>query len=167
MESELILSRGGLPPLSARGCVQHLMPIESGALRRTINGALVYTGKASSHKYRSIISCEDKASLALEGFWRGSEIRVGCIHRLWQKAYGSEVVLDRDPVDGTVCIITSTGQERGEKEITGRKVVIGDLTETEAFVAYRPWLYMRVVTFSFMTNEWGLKSGWRLELEEI
>ncbi len=79
MESELILNRGGFPPLSARGCIQHLMPIEAGLLRRTINGALIYAEKPLAHKFRSIISCEDRASLALEGLWRGSEVRVGCI----------------------------------------------------------------------------------------
>jgi hypothetical protein len=82
MESELIINRGGFPPLSARGCIQSLMPIESGVLKRTINGSLVYTGKGPAHKYRSIISCEDKASLAMEGFWRGSELKVGCIQRI-------------------------------------------------------------------------------------
>lgn len=167
MESELILSQGGLPPLSARGCIQHLMPIESGMLRRTINGTLLYTGKAPTHKYRSVISCEDKESLAIEGIWRGSEIRVGCIHRLWQKRQGPEVILERDPVEGTVVVLNSSGQEKEAQEIIGRRVIVGELLDKEAFVGYRPWLHMRVVTFSFMTNEWGLKAGWRLELEEI
>lgn len=107
MESELILSRGGFPPLSARGCVQHLMPVETGALRRTINGGLVYTGKTGTHKYRSLISCEDKASLALEGLWRGSEVRVGCIQRLWQKVAGREAFLERDPVIGSIFVTTA------------------------------------------------------------
>lgn len=167
MESELILSRGGFPPLSARGCTQQLMPIESGTLRRTINGALIYTGKAITHKYRSIISCEDKASLALEGFWRGSQVRVGCIQRLWQKIAEREVLLERDPAEGSVFAITTQKQEMTIQEISGRKIVFAESTLGEAFVSYRPWLDMRVITFSLSTNEWGLKAGWRLELEEI
>ena len=167
MESELILSRGGFPPLSARGCIQQLMPVEAGALQRTINGVLIYTGKPVAHKYRSVISCEDKASLALEGFWRGSEVRVGCIQRLWQKIAGEEICLERDPVMGSVFAITAKQQEREVQEVTGRKVIFSQNNSEEAFVSYRPWLDMRVVTFSLQTNEWGLKAGWRLELEEI
>ncbi len=167
MESELILSRGGLPPLSARGCIQHLMPIEAGALRRTINGTLIYTGKEICHKYHSIISCEDKASMALEGFWRGGEIRVGCIQRLCQKAIDQHVILQREPVEGSVFVVNAARQEKGVQEIIGRKVVLAHPILEETFVSYRPWLHMRIITFSFVTNEWGMKAGWKLELEEI
>ncbi len=167
MESELIISRGGFPPLSARGCIQHLMPIEAGALRRTINGKLIYIGKQLTHKYRSIISCEDKAALAFEGFWRGSELRVGCIQRIWQKVREQQILLERDPVEGSIFAMTSNQQEREIHEIRGRNVVFAQTHLEESFVSYRPWLNMRVVSFSLMTNEWGLKAGWRLELEEI
>ena len=164
MESELILCQGGLPPLSARGCIQQLMPIESGVLRRTIDGRLIYAGPLSAHKYRSIIQCEDKASLALEGLWRGSRLRVGCIHRLGQKTSGSSVFLERDPVEGSVFAVTARQKAVAIQEITGRKVLLA--TDGEAFVSYCPWLDMRVVSFSLTTNEWGLNAGWRLVLEE-
>lgn len=167
MESELILSRGGFPPLSARGCTQQLMPLATGALRRTVNGNLTYTGKPAAHKYRSLISCEDKASLALEGLWRGSEVRVGCIQRLWQKAGGQEVLLERDPVKDSVIAIAEKQQEKTIQEVTGRMVVLAEAFPEETYISYRPWLDMRIVTFSLYTNEWGLKAGWRLELEEI
>ncbi|MDF3034283.1 MAG: hypothetical protein K0R76_1237 [Alphaproteobacteria bacterium] len=170
MESELILSKGGFPPLSARGCVQQLMPVGCGTLRRTLNGTLVYTGKPLAHKYRSLISCEDKASLALEGLWRGSEVRVGCIQRLWQKVAGLEVILERDPMIGSIFATTAHQERREVQEALGRKVVLAESPagmNEDVFVSYRPWLDMRVVTFSLSTNEWGLKAGWRLELEEI
>lgn len=167
MESELILDQGGFPPLSARGCTQHLIPIESGMLRRTINGTLIYAGNTLAHKYRSVISCEDKASLALEGLWRGSKVRVGCIQRLWQQSTAREILLERDPIEGSVFAITSMRENVEIQSITGQKVILikGGLEKT--FVAYRPWLDMRVTSFALMTNEWGLKAGWRLELEEI
>lgn len=167
MESELILSRGGFPPMSARGCIQHLMPIEAGALRRTINGTLIYTGTSLNHKYRSIVTCEDKAAIALEGVWRGSVLRVGCIQRIWQKVVGYQALLERDPVEGSVFVLTAKQEEQEVQDMNGRKVVFAEQGSGEAFVSYRPWLDMRVVTFSLMTNEWGLKAGWRLELEEV
>jgi hypothetical protein len=153
--------------LSARGCIQHLLPIESGELRRTINGALIYTGKVLTHKYRSLITCQDKATLALEGFWRGSELRVGCIQRLWQKTMGAQVLLERDPVVDSVFAINCNQEARKIEEVKGRKVVLEEGFATEIYVSYRPWLDMRVVNFSLITNEWGLSAGWRLELEEI
>ena len=167
MESELILDRGRFPPLSARGCTQHLIPIESGMLRRTINGALVYTGNTLTHKYRSVISCEDKASPALEGLWRGSEVRVGCIQHLWHQSTKQEILLERDPIEGSVFAMTNVRENLEIQSITGRKVILvkGGLEET--FVAYRPWLDMRITSFAFITDEWGLKVGWRLELQEV
>jgi hypothetical protein len=176
MESELILNPGGFPPLSARGCVQHLRPIEAGLMRRTINGALIYAGKPLAHKYHSIIYCEDKASLPLEGLWRGSEVRVGCIQQLWHQTTQREVLLERDPREGSVLVMTSTREEIEIQSVKGRKVIIADRglkdrglddKGSEVFIAYRPWLHMRIITFSLMTDEWGLKAGWRLELEEI
>ena len=86
METELILSVGGLPPLSARDCVQELIPIEQGRLRRTINGELIFVGKQWS-KYRSVIYCTDKTTLATNGLIPGTVVKVGCIQRLWQKFY--------------------------------------------------------------------------------
>lgn len=167
MESELILSQGGLPPLSARGCTQRLMPLGSGSLRRTVNGSLVYTGTSKVHKYRSVISCEDKAAMALDGIWRGSAIRVGCIQRLWQKVEGREIVLERDPVDGSIRIIDQY-QEGGDiQDVVRRTITLASSPLEQTFVSYRPWLDMRVVTFCLSTDEWGLKAGWRLELEEI
>jgi len=168
MESELILNRGGFPPLSARGCIQHLMPIETGLLRRTINGALIYAGKPLAHKFRSIISCEDRASLVLEGLWRGSEVRVGCIQQLWRHTAEREVLLERDPREGSVFAITGARTEVEIQSVSGRKVIIAEKgLLKEIFIAYCPWLDMRIVAFSLMTDEWGLKAGWRLELEEI
>ncbi len=92
---------------------------------------------------------------------------MGCIQRLWQKIAGEEICLERDPVTGSVFVITAKQQEREVQEVTGRKVIFSQNNSEEAFVSYRPWLDMRVVTFSLQTNEWGLKAGWRLELEEI
>lgn len=167
MESELILNRGGFPPLSARGCIQHLMPLEAGLLRRTINGALVYAGKPLAHKYRSIISCEDKASVALEGLWRGSQVRVGCIQELWCQSAEQEILLERDPREGSVFAMTAAREGVSIQSVIGRKVMMTEKGLGEIFIAYHPWLDMRIVTFSLVTNEWGLKVGWRLELEEI
>lgn len=172
MESELILNQGGFPPLSARGCIQHLRPVETGLMRRTINGALIYAGTPFAHKYRSTIYCEDKASLVLEGLWRGSEVRVGCIQQLWAQTTTREVLLERDPRDGSVVAMTSAREEVEIQSVKDRKVIIADYGSKdkglgEIFITYRPWLSMRIITFSLTTDEWGLKAGWRLELEEI
>jgi hypothetical protein len=41
------------------------------------------------------------------------------------------------------------------------------VSDANVFVSYRPWLSMRVISLTLRTDEWGLKAGWRLELEEI
>ena len=169
METDLILSVGGLPPLSARGCVQELMPINNGTFRRTINGVLLHLGHEL--KYRSIITCEDKTSLATQGLMPGSLVRVGCIQRLWQKVNGEETVtLEREAIEGSVWAVDSNQQSIAIRQIVGQSVDLMPFstpTDGECFITYRPWLIMRVITYSLTTHEWGLKTGWRLELEEI
>lgn len=154
MESELILNRGGFPPLSARGCIQHLMPLEAGLLRRTINGALVYAGKPLAHKYRSIISCEDKASVALEGLWRGSQVRVGCIQELWCQSAEQEILLERDPREGSVFAMTTAREEISIHSVTDRKVMIADKGLGEIFIAIVPGLTCELSPFP-----WSQMSG--------
>ena len=101
-ETDLKLSCGGLPPWSARGCTQILQPIPTGDLRRTVNGQLVYTGLQSHQKYQSLIQCEDKIPIALDGLWTGNEIEVSCIQSLTQKMSGQTCRLDRMPVKETI-----------------------------------------------------------------
>lgn len=162
METELTLSIGGMPPLSARGCVQELMPVMLGTLRRTINGQLVYVGKPQL-KYRSIIRCQDKGVLASEGLWRGTLVKVGCIQRLWQKSEGGQVVLERDPVEGSVAAMDQVQVPVKIMSVKGRTVTL----EGKGYVSYRPLLDMRVTDFSLTTHEWEVQGGWKLELEEV
>ena len=165
----MILSLGGLPPLSARGCVQELLPVEQGKMRRTINGELVFVGTPRS-KYRSIIHCSDKTSLATDGLSPGAVVQVGCIQRLWQKVLpdtnNNPIRLERAAVEESV-----VAMDESQKMISVERLGVDQIRLKErrlpCFVSYRPWLSMRTVRYSLHTNEWGLKAGWRLELEEI
>ena len=160
METELIISGVGFPPLSARGCIQTLTPLEAGVFQRTINGELIYTGKGSHQKYQSTITCQDKTSIAIEGLWRGSKVQVQCLQRLWQKGEGGEVILERPYVPGSIMI------HGGEIiHIEGNRVQVS--VGQGVFVSYRPLLDMVVTNFSLLTDEWGMVCGWSLHLEEI
>jgi hypothetical protein len=169
METELILSVGGFPPLSARGCKQDLVPVTQGNLRRTINGELIVVG-SQELKYKSTVRCNDKTSLATDGLFPGSEVMVGCIQRLWQKVdKNSEnipVILERYPVEGSIAVVDQNQKEVLIQEIDGRKIQLKDRSSIY-YVSYRPWLNMRTITYMLNTDEWGVKSGWSLEMEEI
>ena len=169
METELILSVGGFPPLSARGCQQDLIPVPQGSLRRTINGELVMVG-SQELKYKSTIKCNDKTSLATDGLFPGCEVMVGCIQRLWQKVVENKdnepVVLERHPVKGSVVVVDENQQEIKITSLDGKKVQLSDRSDT-CYISYRPWLNMRAITYSLNTDEWGVKGGWSLEVEEI
>jgi hypothetical protein len=164
MESELILSQGGLPPLSARGCVQELTLLSLGQFRRTVNGELVFLG-LNHKKYRSVIICEDQAVLATDDLLPGTELEVHCIQRLWQKSDSWQLVLEREPVQGSVFAVDQAKQPVLVVRENGKEVTLEN--EGLAYVCYRPKLRMRVLHYALKTNEWGLKTSWRLELEEI
>jgi hypothetical protein len=164
METELIIEGCGFPPLSARGCRQELTIVEQGAFRRTVNGDLAYVGP-KTHKYKSVIRCEDKITLVNEGvLMRGAVVRIGCLQRLWQQGSKGIMTLEREAVDGSITCIDHLQNQQPVRIIDAKSVeVFGD----NAFVSYRPWLLMRVVALKLHTDEWDLKAGWSLELEEV
>ena len=112
-----------------------------------------------------MIKCSDKASIAFDSLWHGSQVKVGCIQRLWQKLAGKQTVLSRDPVLGSVIAQDADLNTIEIKDIKGRQVNLAQ-TLNDGFVSYCPWLDMRVVDVSFETDEWGMKVSWQLVLEE-
>lgn len=160
METELVIQGVSFPPFSARGCIQTLTPLEGGDLKRTINGELIYSGSPRHQKYHSVITCQDKTAVSLEGLWRGSVVDVHCIQRFWQLGEAEEITLSKDPVEGSIMVHGGDLLEtRGRSlKINGGKGV---------YVSYRPKLTMSVLKFSLLTDEWGMACGWSLDLEEI
>lgn len=169
MESILKFSVGGLPPLSARGCTQTLTPLPLGYQQRTMNGDLISWGNQGV-KYKSHIQCQDQAVLATDGLYPGVDITVECIQSLWQRfqsdGEGENVIrLDREPVEGSVVAMTD---EREPLEIRhdGDQVYLPHMVGP-IFVSYRPRLHMKVRNYELFTSEWGMSSGWKLDLEEV
>jgi hypothetical protein len=170
METVLTFSIGGLPPFSARGCVQTLKPIQLGKMMRTINGALLHLGPKAL-KYQSIIEAKDKSVLAVDHFSPGSHVRVGCIQRLWEKVAGGYThELSRANVPGSVCVVDNE-QNLVQFSQSGTHITLSgnqELSEDkEYFVTYRPYLDMRITDFSLKTKEWSMETEWTLHLDEI
>jgi hypothetical protein len=167
METMLTLSVGGFPPLSARGCEQTLSVINDGDMRRTINGTLVLNKNQPIKKYKSIIKCKDKTSLASFGLYPGKDIMVGCIHHLFQAGNVGDNGLERPFVDGSIQVI-NINRELIPFIIQNKTIHIEQTNNMDPiFISYRPLLSMRVVRYELFTYEWSLESGWELELEEI
>lgn len=171
MESILKLSVGGLPPLSARGCTQTLTPLPLGHQKRTINGELVHWGDQGV-KYKSHIQCQDQTVLATDGLYPGVDVMVECIQPLWQRVdsfdedeISQSIRLDRTPVKGSVIAMTS---EREYLDVSCDEDFVRFPKMAESiFVCYRPQLRMQIRHYELFTNEWGLNSGWKLDLEEV
>lgn len=173
MQTDLTLSMGGLPPMSARGCIQEIKPISQGEFRRTINGDLIFLGH-SNHKYYSKIECHDKTVLATEGLQIGTHVSVGCIQKLCQKVNPDDkaadrvIHLERSYVPDSVYIVDEQNHPYTNFKFTQdhRSLILSPYA-APLFVFYAPVLEMRVVSFQLTTDEWNMKTGWKLELEEI
>lgn len=172
MQTELTLSVGGLPPLSARGCVQDLRPVAQGAFRRTINGDLLFVGVGRQHKYRSTIRCSDQAPLATMPV--GAEVMVGCIQQLCQKVPRchevTTVSLERPSRENSVVMMDDQRRAFTDFEVVREEeaeVLHLGPHENDLYVFYHPLLRMRLISFTLTTDEWKNQAGWTLELEEI
>ncbi|MDR1475242.1 MAG: hypothetical protein LBI30_01820 [Holosporales bacterium] len=167
-ESELIMSVGGLPPMSAQGCKQSLSPVEIGEVLRDINGDLVRLG-SNTQKYRSVITGQDVNSIALDGIWIGAQIQVGCIQALWVCVDKDiqDVRISRPAVEGSVIAINGAGNKIDIENIDGTSLKLRYATTEKSFIGFRPWLTTRVTNFIVQTDEWGNNCAWKLILEEI
>ncbi len=164
METELVISGSGFPPLSARGCIQELVPLAMGQFRRTVNGDLVFLG-TNGKKYKTVISCEDKSVIATDSLDVGSIVEISCIQRLWQKSNGGKIELDRIPVTGSIHVIDEHHNPLPIICYDRQEITVA--TQQPCYVSYRPILTMRIVRYFLKTDEWGVKTGWQMELEEV
>lgn len=167
-ESNLILGIPGLPPESARNCIQELCPIPNGEFKRSINGNILFLESTERRRYRSVISCKDLNIPIVDEIWIGSQIHVGCIQNLWQSiaVQTQKVRLIRPAVEGSICVMDSIGNPI-KFNFDGNDVAIEKAYNERIFVCFRPWLIMQVIDFSMETNEWGMTGGWKLILEEV
>ncbi|MDR1266897.1 MAG: hypothetical protein LBJ70_00715 [Holosporales bacterium] len=167
-ETELILSVAGFPPYSGRSCLQQLMPAAPRVFQRTVNGVLSCVSLETAPKYRSVIRGRDISSPAFDLFWTGTQMSVGCIHRLWQRLKEGEnrLTLTRPPVEHSVCVVDRAGQPVAFTR-EGQDVTLKTPPSADAFIGFCPWLTMSVLNFCFETDEWGTASAWQLVLEEV
>jgi len=170
METVLTFSIGGLPPFSARGCVQTLKPVQLGKMVRTVNGELLHLGPKTL-KYKSIIEAKDKSVLAVDNFSPGSHVRVGCIQRLWEKIEGgARHTITREDVPGSVSVLDDDQNIIPFSQV-GTQITLDNYDNLPAgnayFVTYRPYLDMRITDFSLKTKEWSMETEWNLFLDEI
>jgi hypothetical protein len=152
----LVLTGVGIPPYSARGLTQTLVPIgQSAQYRRTINGALRDLSDETFRKYSSIIRGDDMDPPALDGVWPGLILTVDCIPELcFAGAIGTEV-----GTEGT--------EELATEQTYGKTPVPGSIREADGFIFFRPRLQMLVTDFNIDRNEWQATTGWTLALEEV
>ncbi|MDI9635443.1 hypothetical protein QPK87_21195 [Kamptonema cortianum] len=167
-ETELTLEIVGkgnfFAPYSARECIQTLTPIPQGSLRRTINGRLVWVGQTLHRKFKSTITCKDKAPPAFDGLWRGDKINVTCLQTLTQSIpqEAQEVTLEREPA--SICLYDHSGKI-WPAPIKQLFSLPADFSG--GFVIYAPQLSMLVENYTLEVDEWGLTSCWTLELVEV
>lgn len=93
-----------------RGITMSLTPIDSAAIRRTINGNLRDFTSPQHRKYAVAISCEDIDAPDLAGIWRGMPVTVTCIPALSGASENPTAALVLD------CLVDSWSSERQEWE---------------------------------------------------
>lgn len=93
-----------------RGITMTLEPIDTAAIRRTINGNLRDFTAPQFRKYAVSISCEDVDAPDLAGIWKGMPVTVTCIPALSGASENptAQLVLD--------CLVDSWSSERQEWE---------------------------------------------------
>lgn len=134
----LVISGAGITPYSARGLTQTLEPIAAiQSVRRTVNGALINLAPDQMRKYASVVSCSDVNVPPWDGLWPGMAVTVDCVTEL---AF---------PTGGAAT-----------------RPVVASRTE-DAYTFYRPRLQMMVLKNTVSKDEWGVTTGWELDLEEV
>jgi hypothetical protein len=163
---EIIGQGNSLGPFSSRECIQTLSPLVPDSLRRTINGNLVSVRHPGHRKFKSTISCKDKAPPAFAGLWKGSILKVGCLQSLSHivPAHTQQIQVERTPL--SLSLVDYSGKQWTAQHLKEQWVAIPPKFPG-GFLLYRPELIMAVQNYFLETDEWGATVGWQLELEEM
>lgn len=163
--SELLIEGVHFPQYALTGCVQEVFPLgKKNLFKRTVNGELVYVGDAIDQKYGMIISCAEDSFPSLNHFVQGNSVKVSSIIPLTQSLNEGKCLLSKSAVLGSIRVCDREGNI-AEFSTSGQEIIAKNLTE--GCVTYRPQLIMRITHFSLIWDEWGEKSRWTLELDEI
>ena len=167
-ESNLFFGVLGLPPASARNCIQELSPIPNGEFRRSINGGMLFLESTERRRYKSVISCKDLNTPIIEGIWIGAHVNIGCIQTLSQSIRPGEhsAKLIRPAVNGSINVVDKSGNPI-KFDYYNDEVSITAPRKDPIFVHFCPWLLMQLIDFSMQTDEWGMTGAWKLALEEV
>jgi hypothetical protein len=129
--TELVINVVGLPPQSAWGVTEKVVPIdESAQIRRDVDGVLHDRSLAQFRKYQVSLSAEGMNAPALVGIWPGQEIVIDCITEFFFLTASG--IPEREVVEGServlgdytavryrlTCLVTSWDQEIDELEAT-------------------------------------------------
>jgi hypothetical protein len=164
---------GSFPPFSCREAEQTLTPLQTGELRRTINGELCYIGASQHHKYQTSIKCQDRNNPALQHLWVGAEVEVECLARLWEShdivADDLAVQLSRPYVLSSVEVINQAGHAVEYEVLDNHHIKIPVAVNSSVLIGYAPILKMRIKNFQYCTKEWAIAdpNTWQIDLEEI
>lgn len=139
----LTISGFGNMTYQARGLNQTLEHIGSAVqLERTINGTLTDVSAAQFRKYQSKISVSDEVEAPpLDGIWPGMQV--------------------------TVAFALYLCYPNGRVGSPARTEVSGSSYTENGYTFYRPQLTMLVKDFTYTLDEWGRKTNWTLDLEEV
>lgn len=151
---------------TARSVTQSLYPLGDLTAMRALGGNLVnlLPEAFETHKYGSVISCQDAQIPAMEGIWKGTRLIIESLVRLMTPHIkeGEEIHFSRPYVEGSIIFQGINGTKkrmhRDEKP---------PIKATEQGIwSYRPRLEVVVMDFKAQHNEWGARAGWELVCEE-
>ena len=147
---------------------ESLSPVDSGDLRRTINGALTSLVDPAFRKFKLSVSCDDMHTPGFASAWKGRQLTVRPSSDLTDliAVGGISRTLERDPVAGSVRAVDVDGATVAFT-VAGRVVTLGAAAAKTTRLFYRPVLVMLVASWSTDQDEAGATTSWQLELEEV
>jgi len=147
---------------------ESLQPIDTGDLRRTVNGVLVSLADPAFKKYKLSVSCDDMLPPAFGSIWRGQQLTVSPVSEIADVVAvgGTSRTLERDPVAGSIRCVDIDGGTHAFT-VAGRVVTLSSAATKPTRIFYRPTLTMMVSQHSVDHDEAAASVSWSLDLEEI
>ena len=157
------------PPASARGIQTSLTPIDSGDLRRTVNGTLVDLTREELRKYRLSLSADGQALPAAAGLWRGMRCTVTPpITWTAQVGAGDTSVAFQRPAASARMFDAVTLEELAEPSIAQDALSAAfSAANNPAWIEYQPTFEALLTFRSDAADEWEASATWALEFEEV
>ena len=152
---------------SARDIETVISLVNSGDLRRTLNGKLIDLTRDELKKYAVSLSSSGIDFPTLSGLFKGERVEVSPPKHFSKLSTSSPQSLDRKAHAGSVSVTDTVTNGAVSHTVSQDGLSVSFSSSNPVLIRYQPILTCRITSLSMTHEEFSISSDWSMDMEEI